>query len=334
MTTKIDIISGFLGAGKTTLIKKLLKEALTEEKIVLIENEFGEIGVDGAILKDSGIVIQEMNAGCICCTITGNFTLALKEILKYYAPDRILIEPSGVGKLSDVIKACTPFLIDETVILNMSIVVVDGMKYKMYLKNFAEFYKDQLRNAKTIILSRTQAMDTDAVEFVMQDIRKYNSKANTVTTDWNLLDGKNIINLSEDREAVKLDVEIKNAMKNQRLKASNTSRKKEISQELKRGLESHHADEVFSVWGTETVKVFTGEKLNYILNNLSKLNSNILRAKGIVRSEYDSWLQFDYVPGEITIRNSAPDYTGRICVIGEKLDKEKIEELFGIRGGA
>lgn len=330
MGTKIDIISGFLGAGKTTLIKKLLQEALTGEKIVLIENEFGEIGIDGSLLKDYGIEIKEMNAGCICCTITGDFSRALKEVLKLYKPDRVLIEPSGVGKLSDVVKACSPFLKDETALLNMCIVVLDGLKYKMYLKNFAEFYKDQIRNAKTIILSRTQHMDSEAVDFVLKDIKKYNPKANFITTDWKLLDGEKILELGEGRETAKLEAELKKSINSRNLKVSDPFRKIGLHSELKKSFENHSAEEVFSVWGIETAKTFTKNKLEYILNHLTTMEGFILRAKGMVKSDKEGWLQFDYVPGEVTIREAPPDYTGRICVIGERINKKKLQELFEV----
>lgn len=300
--TKIDIISGFLGAGKTTLIKKLLEEGFKGEKVVLIENEFGEIGIDGTLLKDYGIEIREMNSGCICCTISGDFSLALKEMLKIYHPDRIIIEPSGVGKLSDVLAGCRPFTKKGHAILNMCITVIDGTKYKMYLKNFAEFYKDQIKNAGTVILSRTRSMKPDAVEYIIKDVNKYNDKASLVTTDWDLLDGSKIIELAE---------------------GGKTSYEKLVKSE------HHHADEVFSVWGVETVRHYPEKKLREILNGLSHMQGTILRAKGIINAEEGKWLQFDYVPGEITINESAPDYTGRICVIGEKIDKAGLKKLFG-----
>ncbi len=334
MITKIDIISGFLGAGKTTLIKKLLEEGFKGEKIVLIENEFGEIGIDGTLLKDYGIEIREMNSGCICCTISGDFSLALKEVLKLYRPDRIIIEPSGVGKLSDVLKGCRQFLKEGLVELNMCITVADGTKYKMYLKNFTEFYKDQLTNAKTVILSRTQLMKPDGVEFVVKDIRKYNSSACIVTTDWSLIDGNKIIRLAENPETVKLEHDLILGMKkdyiNNGLKAAVPVRKKEFNYDKIKKPGLHQADEVFSVWGTETAKAFKKNELKEILSNLETTEGYILRAKGIVKGEADQWFQFDYVPGEIEIKESVPDYTGRICVIGKTINKSGLPELFGI----
>jgi len=312
--TKIDIISGFLGAGKTTLIKKMLEEALIGEKVVLIENEYGEIGIDGAILKDYGIEIKEMNSGCICCTIAGDFSLALKEILTLYSPDRIIIEPSGVGKLSDVLNGCRKFLADGSVELNMCIAVVDGIKYKMYLKNFAEFYKNQLTYAKTIILSRTQSMKTEAVDYILQDIKKINPNANVVTTEWEKIDGKRIIELAENTD-----------------KKANMGFVNNLDLKFMKVHEGHHhADEVFHVWGKETAKIFNREKINNILNKLDLTEGNIVRAKGIVRVEDNQWIQFDYVPEEVIIRETTPDYTGRICVIGEKINDLFLSELFEV----
>lgn len=268
--TKIDIISGFLGAGKTTLIKKLLEEAFVGEKIVLIENEFGEIGIDGSILKDYGIEIKEMNSGCICCTIAGDFSSALKELLSLYHPDRIIIEPSGVGKLSDVINGCKKFLKDGLVELNMCITVVDAMKYKVYLKNFTEFYADQITNAKTIILSRTKNTKSEVIENILKDIQKYNPKAHVVTTDWKNVHGKKIIELAETSEEI-------------------PGLKLLLDQPEHKHLHDHgihhHADEVFHVWGRETAKVFERSKIDEILNRLNNIEGNILRAKGIISTE-------------------------------------------------
>lgn len=327
--TKIDIISGFLGAGKTTLIKKFLEEAMVGEKVVLIENEYGEIGIDGAILKDYGIEIKEMNSGCICCTIAGDFSLALKEILTLYNPDRIIIEPSGVGKLLDVINGCMKFLKDGYIELNMCITVVDGMKYKMYLKNFAEFYKNQLTYAKTIILSRTQLMKTEAIEYILQDIKKINPKANVVTTKWGQIDGKRIIDLAENTD-VKSYMDFINHMDYKCIKEQGHILKfdTEHSESIHEG--HHHADEAFHVWGKETAKIFNREKINEVLNKLDQLEGNIVRAKGIVRVEDNQWVQFDYVPEEVVIRETTPDYTGRICVIGEKINDLLLSDLFEI----
>lgn len=307
--TKIDIISGFLGAGKTTLIKKLLSEAFNGEKIVLIENEFGEIGIDGPILKDYGIEIKEMNSGCICCTIAGDFSSALKEILALYHPDRIIIEPSGVGKLSDVIKGCSRFLKKGSVELNICITVIDAVKYKVYLKNFSEFYINQLKNAKTIILSRSQNIKEEAVESILKDIKKYNPSADVVTTDWKEVDGKKIRELAECSD--------------------NTDSIKFLPQQHKH-VHHHSADEVFHVWGRETAKSFECSKIQEILKQLDRLEGQVLRAKGIVKVEENQWIQFDYVPNEIVIRDAAPDCTGRICVIGDFINDALFSELFDL----
>ncbi|WMJ88025.1 CobW family GTP-binding protein [Anaerocolumna sp. MB42-C2] len=327
---KIDIISGFLGAGKTTLIKKLLEETFEGEKLALVENEFGEVGIDGAILKEYGIEIREMNSGCICCTISGDFSLALKEILKLHHPDRIIIEPSGVGKLSDVINGCKPFLKEGIVELNICMTVIDGMKYKIYMKNFTEFYKNQLINARTIILSRSQNMEPEAIEYIIHDIKKYNSKALIITTDWNQINGKTIIGLAENEEENNLESKILKELNfsKQRLNAP----KKIISakMQLDKNQEHHHADEIFSVWGKQTAKVFNFEKLKEILNGLQNTQGTVLRAKGIIRIEDNSWIQFDYVPGESNIKETVPDFTGRICVIGEDINETELSGLFGL----
>lgn len=348
--TKIDIISGFLGAGKTTLIKKLLKDGFPGEKVVLIENEFGEIGIDGVLLKDYGIEIKEMNSGCICCTISGDFSLALKEMLKLYQPDRIIIEPSGVGKLSDVILGCRPFIKEDTVRFNMCITVIDGMKYKMYLKNFSEFYKDQLKNAGTILLSRTQFMKTAEIEYIVKDIRKYNETASLVTTDWDLMDGRRITKLAQNSEALSLKQElldyvrtgstppanqtvtapVSDSISGARIKVSLPFRKKDSSLGKIMKPQHHHADDVFDVWGMETVQIYSADKLRETLNRLSEAQGFILRGKGILMGNNGKWLQFDYVPGEISIKESVPDYTGRICVIGEKLNKAELLKLFEV----
>lgn len=310
--TKIDIISGFLGAGKTTLIKKLLEEAFDLEKVVLIENEFGEIGIDGAILKDYGIEIKEMNSGCICCTIAGDFSSALKEILELYNPDRIIIEPSGVGKLSDVINGCKKYLKEGSVELNMCITVVDAMKYKVYIKNFAEFYANQLTNAKTIILSRSQNAKEEIIENILKDVKKYNGDANVVTTSWEEVDGKKIRELAEGE--------------------SNTDNIKLLMEEQHNSHEHnhhhHHADDVFNVWGRETAKTFGRTKVNEILKSLDLMDGNILRAKGIIKVENNKWIQFDYVPEEVIIRETTPECSGRICVIGEHINDKLLCELF------
>ncbi len=307
MAVKIDIVSGFLGAGKTTLIKKLLKEKLGSEKVVIIENEFGEIGIDGGILRDSGIEIKEINSGCICCSLVGDFSTALKEVLKKYTPDRIIIEPSGVGKLSGVLEACGKIEKQADAGANMCIAVVDAVKYIIYVNNFGEFFEDQLKNAKTIILSRTQMMGQDKLTKVVSDIQKRNPKANIVTTDWEKLKGEDIIALAEQGGVINME----NPPENR--------------------LHSHtQADNFFQSWGVETPTLFTDEGIRGKLKSLSNqsLYGNILRSKGIIQVQKNSWIQFDFVPGEIKIKPCSPDYTGRICVIGEKLNTGELKKLF------
>lgn len=322
MAVKLDIFSGFLGAGKTTLIKKLLEEAFTGEKLALIENEFGTVGIDGRIMKAYDLQITELNAGCICCSIAGDFTRGLKEVLKLYKPDRILIEPSGVSKLSDVIKGCTPFLREGSVELNLCVTVIDVTKYKLYLKNFSEFYKDQLKNAKTVILSRTADWKRDKLDAVIEDIRQYNKEAAIITTAWDSLDGKAILHAAEEEGRSSMYKGLTGERQSYKVSAQKAAG---IRIERKEG---HDAEEIFSVWGIETARIFTGEKLKSILHQLDSLNMQILRGKGILEGENHKWLQFDYVPGEITIREWTPDYTGRICIIGSFLEKDTLKELF------
>lgn len=320
MSTKIDIVSGFLGAGKTTLIKKLLSEKLSSEKVVLIENEFGEIGIDGGILKNSGIEIKEMNSGCICCSLVGSFSASLKEVLKRYKPDRIIIEPSGVGKLSGVIEACRKMEKQEDVAVNMCIAVVDAVKYMIYINNFGEFFGDQLKYAKTIILSRTQMMQQDKLSAVVKDIQRRNTKANIVTTDWSKLDGADIVSLAEQDSSISLENQLTMKVRLRRFTAI------EGNQHAHRTHQS-----VFQSWGVETPRVFSESELRSILKGLDiKKRGNILRAKGIVALEDGNWVQFDFVPGEMELKPICPDYTGRICVIGEGLDAAQLTAYFKV----
>lgn len=328
---KIDIISGFLGAGKTTLIKKLLEEkAFGNERVVLIENEFGEIGIDGTLLKGFDIEIKEMNSGCICCTIAGDFSQALKEMMKMYQPERIIIEPSGVGKLSDVIKGCQKFVQKNEVELNICITVIDGLKYKMYMKNFAEFYKDQLVNAKTIILSRTLDMSQAAFDYVIHDIRNYNKKAPIITNHWNDLSAQELVFLTENTLIDSFEKRLLNEVKQKRasVRGMTLDAKKitGVNQKV-----HHHADEIFEVWSRETTQVFEQKELSGAIGALDHLvGQTVLRAKGIVKTNSNKWLQFDYVPGECVIRETSGDFTGRICVIGENINRAQISKLFGL----
>lgn len=332
---KIDIISGFLGAGKTTLIKKLVAEAFQGEKLVIIENEFGEIGIDGGFLKESGIQITEMNSGCICCSLVGDFSAALKEVLEKYSPDRVIIEPSGVGKLSDVAKAVKNA--GDSVSINSTAVVVDASKCKMYMKNYGEFYNNQVEYAGTIILSRTQKISDEKLDACLKLIREKNTEASVITTPWDNIDGKQIL---EAMEKI-------NSLEKELLEEHEHHHHHEDGEECcchhhdeehhhghgdGHGHHHHHADEVFTSWGVETAHKFTEDELKDIINKLSTGNAygEVLRAKGIVASTEGEWFHFDLVPEETELRRGAADFTGRICVIGSKLDEEAIKELFHV----
>ena len=333
--TKIDIVSGFLGAGKTTLIKKLLAEAFQGEKLVLIENEFGEISIDGGFLKESGVQISEMSSGCICCSLVGDFNKALKDVHQQFAPDRILIEPSGVGKLSDVIVAVENTVKDvPDMKLNSFVTVADATKVKVYMKNFGEFYNNQIESAGTIILSRTQKMTQEKLEAAVAMLREKNADAAIITTPWDELDGKAILSAIEK---VSLADELL-----EKMRAEHEADEHEHHHHHHDGEECddpecechhhhhHHADDVFSSWGKETPKKFSKEALEDMLHKLDSGDyGHILRAKGIVNGE-DGWLEFDYVPEEHEVRAGHPDYTGRLCVIGAELKEDKLAELFGL----
>ena len=384
--TKIDIVSGFLGAGKTTLIKKLLAEAFQGEKLVLIENEFGEISIDGGFLKESGVQISEMSSGCICCSLVGDFNKALKDVHQQFAPDRILIEPSGVGKLSDVIVAVENTVKDvPDMKLNSFVTVADATKVKVYMKNFGEFYNNQIESAGTIILSRTQKLTQEKLEAAVALLREKNPNAAILTTPWDELDGKTILSAIEK---VSLADELL-----ERMQAEHAADEAEHHHHHDHDEDDdhehcchhdheehdhchhdhdedehchhhehdhedhdehehhhhhhdgeecddphcgchhhhHHADEVFTSWGVETVKVFTESELETILTALDRGDYGaILRAKGIVHSEDGKWLHFDFVPEEHQVRFGAADYTGRLCVIGSQLKEDKLAELFGL----
>jgi len=374
--TKIDIISGFLGAGKTTLIKKLLQEALNGQKVVLIENEFGEIGIDGGFLKDAGIQITEMNSGCICCSLVGDFGAALKKVVEQYHPDRIIIEPSGVGKLSDVIAAVMNVAGEIDLNLNSFVTVADATKCKMYMKNFGEFYNNQVESANTIILSRTQGMKEEKLAQAVSMIQDKNAKAKIITTPWDELTGEQILAVMEQghslaeelmEEAMKLHEEEEHEHHHHHHDDDDHEHEHhhhhhdndddecdchehhhehdehehhhdhdEHGEECTCGCHDHdhhhhhHADEVFTSWGKETPRKYTKEELDEILVKLSEETEFgiILRAKGMLPAADGTWLYFDLVPGEYEIRNGAPDYTGRLCVIGSKMDTDKLEKLF------
>lgn len=351
--TKIDIISGFLGAGKTTLIKKLLQEALNGQKVVLIENEFGEIGIDGGFLKDAGIQITEMNSGCICCSLVGDFGAALKKVVEQYHPDRIIIEPSGVGKLSDVIAAVMNVAGEIDLDLNSFVTVADATKCKMYMKNFGEFYNNQVESANTIILSRTQGMKEEKLAQAVSMIQEKNAKARIITTPWDELTGEQILAVMEQghslaeelmEEAMKLHEEEEHEHHHHDHDDDECDCHEHHHDHDEHGEECtcgchdhdhhhhhhHHADEVFTSWGKETPRKYTKEELDEILVKLSEETEFgiILRAKGMLPAADGTWLYFDLVPGEYEIRNGAPDYTGRLCVIGSKMDTDKLEKLF------
>ena len=340
--TEITIISGFLGAGKTTLIKKLLEECFQGEKIVLIENEFGEIGIDGGFLKDSGIQVNEMNSGCICCSLVGDFGLALKEVLDTYKPDRILIEPSGVGKLSDVVKAVEAVARLAEVHIDSSIVVVDGKKCKMFMKNFGEFFNNQIEHAGTIVISRTQSMTDEKLEECVALLKEHNHHATMITTPWDELEGKQILAAMYHAE---LEMEGHHHHHHHHEHDENCTcgchdhdHHHEHGDHCSCGCHDHehhhhhHADEVFTSWGVETPHKYSAEELQQILEELggSEKYGTILRAKGILPCTDGSWLHFDFVPEEYEVRGGSPDYTGRLCVIGAKLDEDGLKDLFRI----
>ena len=360
--TKIDIFSGFLGAGKTTLIKKLLSEAFSGEQIVIIENEFGEIGIDSGFLKEAGVQITEMNQGCICCSLVGDFGTALREVIDTYHPDRILIEPSGVGKLSDVIKAVKDLKLDD-IKLNSYVTVADASKVKIYMKNFGEFYNNQIENAGAIILSRTANISEDKLEKAVNLLREHNADAIIVTTPWEELDGKAILSAMEQSDSLENDIEELHEHHHHHHKEQECDdpdccchhhdhehehhhehhHHHEHEHHHEHGEECgcgcghdhhhhHHADEVFSSFGRETIKKYSKEQLSEILNTIENDNSfgTILRAKGIVPCTCGAWLHFDYVPGEINIRKGAAGVIGRLCVIGKDLDEAKLSEIFNI----
>lgn len=345
--TKIDVISGFLGAGKTTLIKKLIQEAFQGEKLVLIENEFGEIGIDGGFLKDSGIQITEMNSGCICCSLVGDFGEALGKVLDQFTPDRVIIEPSGVGKLSDVIRAVQGVKHGgEPVCLNSATTVVDAVKSKMYMKNFGEFFNNQIESANTIIISRSQKVSAEKLEECASSLKVRNEKAVVITTPWDQLDGKQILAAMEQKNV--LMEELLHAVEDGHEHHHDHDEHKHhddhehehhhhnLGKECSCGCghdhhQHHHADEVFTSWGVETPRKYTQAEIQEALDGLDENRAGvILRAKGILPAEDGSWIHFDYVPGESEIRTGSADVTGRLCIIGSELKTEVISALFHV----
>ena len=330
--TKIDIFSGFLGAGKTTLIKKLIQEAYVGEKLVLIENEFGEIGIDGGFMKEAGIEISEMNSGCICCSLVGDFTASLLQVLEQFAPDRILIEPSGVGKLSDVIKAVQK-VESENVKMNTFTTVVDANKCKVYSRNFGEFYNNQVEHAACIVFSRTDGIAKEKLDAAVALLREKNAEATFVTTPWSHLSGQQILAAMERQSS--LAAELSHLTEDVCPTCCHEHHHHHDDEECHchdhEHHHHHHAGDVFDSWGVETVKVYTAEEVRRALEQLEDETrfGTVLRAKGIVAG-VDGWIHFDYVPGAPDVRNGGADVIGRLCVIGAGMDKAALTDLFRV----
>lgn len=345
--TKVDIISGFLGAGKTTFIKKLINEVFTGEKLVLIENEFGEIGIDGGFLKEAEIEITEINSGCICCTLVGDFSKALKKVIEEYHPDHVIIEPSGVGKLSDVAKAVEDVKKDVDIEITGRITVIDGKKAKMYLKNFGEFFEDQVKHASTIVVSRTQMMTDEKVEECVHMLREENAKASIISTPWEELGKEAVMHALEHGAEIEGLFEEHHDHHHHAHSGGcgcgchhdhghhhhgGCSGHEHSHDDCSGHDHHHHADEIFTSWGRETAHKYTEEELDYIVKALSETEGygTILRSKGIVAMTDGSWKQFDLVPEEYEVRSGQPDYTGRLCVIGTALKEDELLKLFHI----
>lgn len=349
--TKIDIFSGFLGAGKTTLIKKLLKDGFDGQKVVLIENEFGKIGIDGGFLQECGIKITEMNSGCICCSLVGDFSRALRKVIDEYNPERILIEPSGVGKLSDVIRAVQS-VVGENVELSSFTTVVDASKCKMYMKNFGEFYDDQISNANCIVISHISKLSDEKISETVKMLREKNSDATIITTDWDKLSGASIIEAMEQKQTLKSELSrLADEIHAHHHHDDDEEHEHHHHHHYDDDEECddpdcechhhhddddehghHHADDVFTSWGIETTAKYSSEQ---ILSILSELKNDekfglILRAKGIVEGTDGNWIHFDYVPGEPDVRSGPAAVTGLVCVIGSHIDQKAISELFSV----
>lgn len=323
MKIKVDIFSGFLGAGKTLLIKKFLNEKLAHENIVIIENEFGQVGIDGSILKKNNINVKEINSGCICCSIAGDFKYAINEIITEYKPSRIIIEPSGVAKLSEVLNVFKEANMKTQTNINMIITVVDVERYDLYIENFNDFYSDQIKNARTIVLSRTQNCTENKVLQVVNSIKKLNDKAKIVTTPWNEVHAEKII------EAAEKDVqeELNKRVNLVRRSVTNTVIRSEKGYNT-----SHSTNELFQTFGYETPKQFNTDELENIVKRFKDEKSfgKVIRAKGIVQKTDKTWIQFDYVPGEFVTRETTADYASRLCIIGSQLNKDQLNKLFQV----
>ncbi len=324
--TKIDVYSGFLGAGKTTLIKKMIQEAYAGQKLVLIENEFGEIGIDGGFLQDAGINITEMNSGCICCSLVGDFGKALEQVISEYHPDRVIIEPSGVGKLSDVVGAVEK-VTNEDVTLGYTVAVVDAGKVKVYMKNFGEFYNNQVETASTIILSRTDLISQAKLDNAVAMLREHNAEATIITTPWNELTGEQILSAMAGQQTLAAKL----AELEQEHHHHHHDEEHCCCGHDHHDHHHHHADEVFTSWGVETARKFSVEDIEKALTALDSGEYGlVLRAKGIVPCVSGGWIHFDYVPDEHNVRMGGADITGKLCVIGSKLDEHAVAHLFGV----
>ena len=360
--TKIDIISGFLGAGKTTLIKKLLEEVFQDEKVVLVENEYGEVGIDGGFLKDAGIEIKELNSGCICCTLVGDFSRSLRDVMERFTPDRILIEPSGVGKLSDVMTSVKEMEENFDVKLNALVTVVNAKKAVKQLRAFGEFFGNQIENATTIVLSRTQEMEQEPLDVCVAEIRERNPKAAIVTTPWDQISAQQMLDVVESQrsfmEEMMAEFEAEHHHhEHEHHHDHDHDHEHEHHHDHDHDHEHehhhdhdhdhdhehhhhhdhdheghHHADEIFTSWGIETPHKYTKEGIEEILKNFidSEEYGEVLRAKGMVPAEDGTWIYFDMVPGDYEIREGAPEYTGRLCVIGTELDEAGLAKLFNV----
>ena len=339
--TKIDIISGFLGAGKTTFIKKLIDEAYKGEKLVLIENEFGEVGIDGGFLKDAGIEITEMNSGCICCTLVGDFAKSLQEVMDKFSPDRILIEPSGVGKLSDVMTSVIDMEKTHDVKLNALVTVVNALKASKQMKAFGEFFNNQIEHATTVVLSRSQKATPEQIEFCTTQIQTLNPKAAVITTPWDEISGEKIKSVIEGQD--NLEMKTLAEMHHHEDEEEHEHEHHHHDHDHEHGHcchhdhdhehhHHHHADEVFDTWGKETPHVFERATIENALKAFAETEDYgvIIRSKGMVPSTDGTWIYFDLVDGEYELRTGEPDYTGRLVVIGANVDEHKVEELFGL----
>lgn len=350
--TKIDIISGFLGAGKTTFIKKMLEEVFTGEKVVLVENEYGEVGIDGGFLKDAGIEIKELNSGCICCTLVGDFSRSLKEVIETYHPDRILIEPSGVGKLSDVLSSVQTISESHDVKINAIVTVANVQKVSKQMRAFGEFFKNQIEHAAVIVLSRTQNADEKKLEASVRELQAVNEKAAIITTPWDEISGEQILKVIEQKDDL-LSTMLEEAASSHHEHHHDHEHSHDHDHAHPHDHDhedhsqcdhehghcchdhhdhDHHADEIFTSWGKETPHKYTKETIVSILKTLSDTEEYgvILRAKGMVPAEDGTWIYFDMVPGEYEIRQGEPDYTGRLCVIGTDVKEDELCRLFGI----